>query len=419
MNAPVKLTTVEEALVSAFAENVHTLPGSAETTDTRDAAIQAIKANGLPTRKVEAWHYTDLRRLLANLPAGDVETAEVLPTILEGSHLLPIENGVAELTGQLDGLNVELIADALGADVGGYVPEFFGVDDAIGQLNAAFVTGGYRLTVSDSAELAVPVEIQTQTSGAPVHTGNVVAIGAQASATFIDRSSSATDAMSTSVTTVAVKDGATVDWIVVQEEGEAASRLCKLVFDIGEGATVNLFIANFGGKLSRQEVHARCAGENSHLNFRAINMVGDDTHCDITLVLDHKVPNTTSEETVRSVVTGNGQAVFQGQIRVAQIAQKTDAQMAANTLLLSDEAGVSVKPELEIFADDVICAHGATVAEIDEKHLFYLMARGISEKTARGLLVEAFVDELVEELENEQLVEALEDRISNWLEAHG
>ncbi|MEO1379699.1 MAG: SufD family Fe-S cluster assembly protein, partial [Pseudomonadota bacterium] len=119
------------------------------------------------------------------------------------------------------------------------------------------------------------------------------------------------------------------------------------------------------------------------------------------------------------VVTGNGQAVFQGQIRVAQIAQKTDAQMAANTLLLSDEAGVSVKPELEIFADDVICAHGATVAEIDENHLFYLMARGISEKTARGLLVEAFVDELVEELENEQLVEALEDRISNWLEAHG
>ena len=158
------------------------------------------------------------------------------------------------------------------------MPEFFGTDDAIGQLNAAFVTGGYRLTVSDSAELTGPVEIQTRTSGAPVHSGHVVAIGAQASATFIDRSSSATDAMSTSVTTIAVKEGATVDWIVVQEEGEHASRLSKLVFDIGEGATVNLFIANFGGRLIRQEVHARCAGENSHLNFRAINMVGDDTH---------------------------------------------------------------------------------------------------------------------------------------------
>ncbi|MEO1747774.1 MAG: Fe-S cluster assembly protein SufD, partial [Pseudomonadota bacterium] len=311
------------------------------------------------------------------------------------------------------------IADALGADVGGFVPEFFGNDDAIGQINAAFVSGGYRLTVSDATELATPIEIQTHTSGAHAHSSHVVAIGAQTSATFVDRSVSAADAMSTSVTTITVKEGATVDWIIVQEEGDDASRLSKLVFDIAESATVNLFIANFGGKLVRQEVHARCAGENSHLNFRAINMVSDDTHCDITLVLDHLVPNTTSEETVRSVVTGNGQAVFQGQIRVAQIAQKTDAQMAANTLLLSDEAGVSVKPELEIFADDVICAHGATVAEIDENHLFYLMARGISEKTARGLLVEAFVDELVEELENEKLVEALENRISSWLEAHG
>lgn len=419
MNAPVKLTTVEEALVSTFADKVHALPGNADTIHARDAAIEAIKSNGLPTRKVEAWHYTDLRRLMAGLPTGDGKSAAAMSAILDGSHILSIENGVAQLSGQPDGLNVELIADALGADVGGYVPEFFGDDDAIGQINAAFVSGGYRLAVSDDVELSEPIEIQTRTSDTLAHSGHVAAIGAKASATFVDRSFSAGTAMTTAVTHVTVKDGATVNWIVVQEEGEDASRLAKLVFDIADGATVNLFIANFGGKLIRQEVHARCAGENSHLDFRAINMVGDETHCDITLVLDHQVPNTTSEETVRSVVTGKGQAVFQGQIRVAQIAQKTDAQMAANTLLLSDEAGVSVKPELEIFADDVICAHGATVAEIDENHLFYLMARGISEKTARGLLVEAFVDELVEELDNEQLVEALECRISAWLKAHG
>ncbi|MEO0542655.1 MAG: Fe-S cluster assembly protein SufD [Pseudomonadota bacterium] len=419
MNAPVKLTAVEEALVASFSDRAGTLPGNADTVEARDAAIEALKSNGLPTRKIEAWHYTDLRRLLTKLPSGTGGQMVQSAPILDGSHVLTVENGVATTPSQLDGLNVELIADALGAEVGGYVPEFDGSDDTIGQINAAFVAGGYRFTVSDGSELTQAVEIQTLTAATQAHSSHLVAIGADASATFVDRSASTDDAMSTGVATVTVKDGATLDWIVVQEEGADASRLTKLVFDIAEGATVNLFIANFGGQLIRQEVHARCAGENSHLNFRAINMVGDDTHCDITLMLDHKVPNTTSEETVRSVVTGNGQAVFQGQIRVAQIAQKTDAQMAANTLLLSDEAGVSVKPELEIFADDVICAHGATVAEIDENHLFYLMARGISEKTARGLLVEAFVDELVEELENEQLVEALETRISTWLETHG
>jgi Fe-S cluster assembly protein SufD len=104
---------------------------------------------------------------------------------------------------------------------------------------------------------------------------------------------------------------------------------------------------------------------------------------------------------------------------VHQIAQKTDAQMACNTLLLSDDAGFSAKPELEIFADDVICAHGATVAELDEDHLFYLRARGITERTARALLVEAFVDEAIEEIDNEPLVEALETRIGAWLEANG
>ena len=145
-------------------------------------------------------------------------------------------------------------------------------------------------------------------------------------------------------------------------------------------------------------------------------------HQDISqglLELDHLVANTTSTETVRNVVTGKAQGVFQGQIRVAQPAQKTDAQMACNTLLLSDHGGFSTKPELEIFADDVVCAHGATVAEIDHDHLFYLMARGISEKTARGLLIEAFVDEIVEELEDEAMIEVLEARIADWLERHG
>ena len=124
-------------------------------------------------------------------------------------------------------------------------------------------------------------------------------------------------------------------------------------------------------------------------------------------------------ETFRNVVFDRGRGVFQGDIRVAQIAQKTDARMACNTLLLSDEAEFSAKPELEIFADDVQCAHGATVADIDPNHLFYLRARGIPEKEARAMLVLAFVEESFDEVEDETLRGGLNGVIEQWLEAHG
>ena len=136
-------------------------------------------------------------------------------------------------------------------------------------------------------------------------------------------------------------------------------------------------------------------------------------------MLLHDVPGSVSTELFRNVATAHGAGIFQGQIRVAQIAQKTDARMACNTLLLSDEAEFSAKPELEIFADDVQCAHGATVADIEDDHLFYLMARGIPQKQARAMLVQAFVEEAFEEVEDEALRDALNARIENWLDRHG
>jgi Fe-S cluster assembly protein SufD len=173
-----------------------------------------------------------------------------------------------------------------------------------------------------------------------------------------------------------------------------------------------------GGALVRQEVHTEAGGERSEFAFRAINLLGGDSHTDITLTLNHLVPNCVSTETVRNVVFDRARGAFQGQINVAQIAQKTDARMACNTLLLSDTAEFDTKPELEIFADDVQCAHGATVADIEDSHLFYLCSRGITERRARAMLVKAFIAEVVEELEDDRLVEALESRLSDWLERH-
>ena len=176
---------------------------------------------------------------------------------------------------------------------------------------------------------------------------------------------------------------------------------------------------NAGGRLVRQEVRVKAAGEGSDFQLRGINLLAGDTHTDVTMTLDHVAPHTGSRELIRNVVTGKARGVFQGRINVHQDAQKTDAKMACNTLLLSDDAEFSTKPELEIFADDVQCGHGATVTEIDRNHLFYLKTRGIDEKTARGLLVKAFVASVIEELDNELLVDALEARLDEWFVAHG
>ena len=180
-----------------------------------------------------------------------------------------------------------------------------------------------------------------------------------------------------------------------------------------------LYVVNAGGHLVRQEIRGAVEGEGADLKLRGINLLGGDSHTDVTLVFGHDVPSTTSTEIVRNVVLDKARGVFQGRIRVAPEAQKTDARMACNTLLLTDEGEFSSKPELEIFADDVQCGHGATVADIDENHLFYLMSRGVPEKKARAMLVNAFVAEVVEELESEDLIAALEGVVSNWLEAHG
>ena len=209
---------------------------------------------------------------------------------------------------------------------------------------------------------------------------------------------------------------ATVNYLIVQQAGSGGEHLARLSVTLHENATLNVFVLNAGGKLVRQEIRVAVNGENSNLAMRGVNLVGNGAHIDVTTVLEHNVPNTNATELFRNVVAGDGKGVFQGQIKVAQAAQKTDAQMACNTLLLTDDSDFSAKPELEIFADDVICAHGATVTDIDDGHLFYLRARGIPERAARALLIKAFVDEVVEELDAGDLGETLIGLIDNWLD---
>ena len=262
---------------------------------------------------------------------------------------------------------------------------------------------GFEIEVPEGTELEQPLELQLVQSAGQSHTRFPVTFGANSKATVIERHLSVSDAASlvTIVSDLILDDGADITWIILQQQGAADSHLAQVNFDLGTNAKLRLFVINAGGKLVRQEVHGVTTGEGADFKLRGINLLGGETHTDVTFTLGHDVPNTTSTEVIRNVLFDRAKGVFQGQIRVAPDAQKTDAKMACNTLLLSDDADFSAKPELEIFADDVQCGHGATVIDINPTHLYYLRARGIPENKARAMLVNAFVDEIVEELEDE------------------
>ena len=416
----VRLTGAETALVEAFSAQFSDLPGNSDVVSARDVLLDELKTAGLPTRRIEAWHYTDLKTLLRSIPeAGSATSAQKQAPLIEGLKPSYILQGASEVTA-VEGVTLASFAEQLkdGSAVAGLTA--VDKDDAIGRINGSFIRDGISVEIPAGADIETPVELQVVHGAGQIHSRIPARFGAGSKATVIERhlAEGEGEAFVSSISDIVVEDGAEATWILVQQQGAKDTHLGQLRVKVGADAKLRLFVINAGGKLVRQELRVDCEGENSELIIRGVNLLGGETHTDVTLVLGHNVPNNASTEIFRNVAFDRAKGVFQGMIRVKPDAQKTDARMACNTLLMSDDAEFAAKPELEIFADDVQCGHGATVADIDDNHLYYLMARGVPKAKARAMLVNAFVAEIVEELEEENLVEALEQIISNWLEQH-
>jgi Fe-S cluster assembly protein SufD len=421
MQTTSRLTAAEAALVEAFNNQFGELPGDGAVTATRDRLLDDLKKGGLPTRRIEAWHYTDLKNLLREVPAtaGDAASKEIEP-LIEGSSVLSIVQGHADPSARVGDLEISSYAQRLIDGSAAATLGALGADDAVGRINGSFVRDGYVVDIPAKTEFEKPLEIDVVHAGGQIHTRLPVSFGENVKATVIERHLSVTGdaAFVSHVSDITIGEGTELIWIILQQQGREDTHLGQIRIDLGANAKLKLFVINAGGKLVRQEMHIKVTGEGADLTLRGINLLGGDSHTDVTMVLGHNVPHTGSTEIIRNVVFDRAKGVFQGMIRVAPDAQKTDAKMSCNTLLMSDDADFSTKPELEIFADDVQCGHGATVTDIDDNHLFYMMARGVPENKARAMLVNAFVAEIVEELEDEALVEALEGVISAWLEKH-
>jgi Fe-S cluster assembly protein SufD len=428
-------TPAEDALLRRYPAERAALPGGSAVAGLRDRAFGRFEMTGLPHRRIEAWRYTDLRANLRQIApgAGPADTARVgalAPAVPgDGARRIVVANGrldrtLSDLDGLEDGITVSSLADALAVGDGEALAALEDREVVDGNLavalNTAFVTDGVVITVADGVALDRPLEIAHVTDGAsPVATAvrNVVRIGAGARVMLIEtlESTGAAAHQSNVVTLVSVADRAEVDHIRLQLEPEEALSLTTVVAEIGAGARFETFNAALGGAIARAQVFARFAGKGATGAFRGVTLLNGRRHADTTLEVRHDAEACESRELYKAVIDDEARSVFQGRIVVPAHAQKTDARMMTASLLLSEGAEANAKPELEIFADDVQCGHGATCGALDDDLLFYMLARGIPRVEAEAMLIVAFLGEAIDEVHSEAVRDMLIHRVEDWL----
>lgn len=429
MNAEIRSvrTAAEIGLADLFAAVCKDLPGDAAIAALRRGAFDRFAAQGLPNARVEAWRYTDLRRLVGDAkplaPRRAVAAAGTVGTALAGlgyRRLLIVDGAFApdlsDLADLEPGLRIRATADDLTAvlDTG-----LAGSDVAVA-LNAAFAADGLIIEIDPGIVVERPIHLAFVTTAATpfaMFTRSLLALGEGAAATLLEthEGPDRSDYQVNTALRLQVGDRARLDHVKLTSEGASALHIATVLTEVGAGAVYREFGITTGGSVVRNQLFLKLAGEGTEASVHQASLLAGHQHADTTLTVDHAAAGSQSREMFKAVVDDAARAVFQGRITVQPGAQQTDARMMARALLLSDEAVANCKPELEIFADDVQCGHGTTTGALDDQLKFYLMARGIPEKQAEALLIEAFVGEVVDAIPREELRDALSQTMRNWL----
>ncbi len=293
-------------------------------------------------------------------------------------------------------------------------------DDAVIALNLALMSGGVALKLGKGATLAKPVHlihVADNREPASSFTRNVIVVEAGASLDLLESYASlaSSPSLDSTVTEALVADNAVLNHVKLQVEHPDTTHLSAWLIGLKRDARYNGFQFSTGAALARNQINAGFDGEGSAVNISGAFLMRNKQHCDTTLLVEHRVPRCSSRELFKVVLDDEARGIFQGKIIVSPNAQKTDGKQMAAALLLSESAEFDSKPELEIFADDVVCGHGSTSGQIDEDLLFYLESRGIPADEARALLIQAFVGEAVELIESEGLRNVFNRAAADWL----
>jgi Fe-S cluster assembly protein SufD len=394
---PVRLGPAEDALIAQLKA-----AGA-------NPVAERISVVGLPTRRVESYHYTDLKTLLRAVPpvGAPANQSDVPALPIDGAFNLTLVNGVAQQQGEAPaGLALDTVK-------GGVLTTR---DDILVQVNNGLVREALSLSVS--AGLEQVVQIARRIEGYAAHVADAVKIFVAdgATATIVETFSGSDAAhVGNHASYVALGKGAVLTHIAVDLSARSASHFASNEYHLAEGAKLRTLVIHAGAGLARTNLFPHMGGAEAHADVTGLNLVSPGQHADITMETHHAVPHTSSQPLFKSIARGRSTAVVQGKLVVARDAQKTDAKFMHQGLMLSDEAEILSKPELEIYADDVVCGHGSTCGKLDEDSLFYLLSRGIPKAEAETMLVRGFIAELLDPIEDEALNAALQDVVDAWL----
>jgi Fe-S cluster assembly protein SufD len=436
MNVALAKTDTGRALSDAFAAARERLPAAGKVADLRQQALDAYERTGLPHRRIEDWKYTDLRVLIREvLPLAAAPDAAALKraeaalkaAAIEGTRRLVLVDGVfapklSEL-GAEKGLSVRSLREVLDGGDSALQAQLFALDNAnpMVALNSAMLTDGVVIEITDGTALSQPlhiVHVAADTTASSMFTRSLLRLGRNVTATLVESYVAADAAKKYQAhdsLVIAIGDNSRLDHVRLVEDAFDAVNISSSAVTIGAHAHFNTFGLTSGAAVSRYQATIAFAGEGSRVETNGVNLLKGRQHADTTLLMDHAVPHCASREVFRAVLDDSAHSVFQGRIIVRPDAQKTDAKMMTRALLLSDDAEADNKPELEIFADDVTCGHGATSGALDDSLLFYLRARGLPEKEAQALLIQAFVGEAIESIANDTLRDLATSAAERWL----
>jgi Fe-S cluster assembly protein SufD len=386
----------------------------------REAAFRRFEEAGLPTRRLEAWHYTDLRAALASAaPLAKAPDAAAIEAA--GRSLASLARAGGTRLVVLDGRFVAALSDAppAGVAVDPTPPEAptFSEADPMLALNVALSLGGCALTIEPGrrAPLIEIVHCFSAEAHEAVCSRVAIALGAGARASVIERFVGAGPGAQRHVSTwISLAPDAKAAHVASIEDG-AGLHVESQIAHLAERAELDAFGFVAGGALARRQIFATLAGEHARVALGGLALIDGRRHADTTLEVVHAAPRGQSREFFRHIVADDGVGVFQGKVIVRPGAQKTDGAMKSQAILLSPNAAMNNKPELEILADDVVCGHGATVGALDPEQVFYLQARGLPRRDAEAMLLEAFGAEAIARVAEPELAEILLSMTRAWL----
>jgi Fe-S cluster assembly protein SufD len=394
---PVRLGAAEESLIAQLKA-----AGA-------DQAAERVTVAGLPTRRVESDHSPDLKTLLRAIPPLAQAANEATGTALRvpGAYALSIVNGaVLNAATAPEGVKV-------GKTHGGVLTNR---DDVIVNVSNALAKETLSLDLTGAIEQVVQIDHRIEGEAGHVADATKIFVADDSSVVILETFSGSDAAhVGNHATYLALGKNAVVTHVTIDLSARATSHFATNEYHLADGAQLRTLVIHAGSGLARTHLFPKMEGEGAHADVTGLNLVSDGQHSDITMETTHAVPHTSSQPLFKSITRGRSKSVVQGKLIVARDAQKTDAKFMHQGLMLSDEAEILSKPELEIYADDVVCGHGSTCGKLDEDSLFYLLSRGIPKAEAETMLVRGFIAELIDPIEDEALNEALQGIVDGWL----